>query len=155
MLIDLYVLASERSALVAENFKSAWLADFDEAATEYEFPQHVDEPLAVYSSVADLIGKLIANPNEAYSIYWNNPRNGPVSNGMLFFTSDGSLIIGISVTTDESGETAKYLKELSKTVDGKFGYAIFEEAPPGTVQDFINLVKALPAPKIVEGSLSC
>ena len=153
MLTDLYVLASERSTLVAKNFKNIWLADFDEAASEYEFPQYTDEPLGVYSSATDLIEKLIKNPNEPYSIYWNNPQNGSVSNGMLFFTSDGRLIIGISVKTDKPGEIANYLQKLSKAVHGKFGYSAFEEPPPDTVQDFVDLVKASALPKIVEGSL--
>jgi len=95
MLTDLYVLASERSTLVAKHFKDTWLADFDEAASEYEFPQYADEPLVVYSSATDLIEKLIKNPNETHSIYCNNPRKDSVSSGMLFFTSDGSIIVGI------------------------------------------------------------
>lgn len=150
---DVYVLASERSTAIAKRFIDTWVSDFDETASEYEFPQYSDKPFVVYSSPTELIQKLVEVSNEPHSIYWNNPKSDILMNGMLFFTKDGAMIAGVTVNTDDFEEIARYLKELSKIVGGRFGYAVFEEPPVETVKEFIDAVKAMPTPKLFEGSL--
>ncbi len=153
MVIDLYVLTSERSTAVAKQFINNWLVDFNESASEYEFPQYSVKPTVIFSSVVELIEKLIANPNEPHSIYWSNPKQETLRSGMLFFTNDGAMIAGVTLAEDDVLEIAHYLQELGKTVGGQFGYTTFEEPPPETIGEFIDKVKASSPPKLFKGSL--
>lgn len=153
MLTDIYILASERSIAVAKKFITTWLSGFNESASEYSFPQYSSKPEAVYSSVDKLLNILMKASNEPHSIYWNNPKNDSVRSGMLFFTFDGAMIAGLSVATEDAKEIVQYMKELADTIGGQFGYKAFEEPPPETVTEFIELTKAMPGPKLIKGSI--
>ena len=85
MFVDIHVLASERSTVMAQRFIDIWLANFNEAAIEYEFPKYSDQPLAVFLSATDLIKKLIETPEEPHSIYWNNPKDNIIRSGAFCF----------------------------------------------------------------------
>jgi len=43
-LMDLYVLASERTEALSRVFIERWAKGFEPAADEYEFPQYADHP---------------------------------------------------------------------------------------------------------------
>jgi len=153
MSIDLYVLAPERSEKVAQRFLETWLTGSVESASDYEFPQYSNEPSARYRSAAALIAKLIEQPHEPHAIYWQNPTDERVANGMLFFTSDGGMIVGLTIRTDDQAEAADFLLRLAATVNGQFGYMAFEQPPPDTIREFMAAVERSPWPRIVNGSV--
>src|SRR5262249_27578188 len=133
---DLYVLAGARSREVVERFRERWLAGFEESEVDYVFPQFADEPEAVYASPWDLINRLLAEPNQPRSFYWRNPRPGHVLHAMLFFTTDGGLIAGLTVDTDDPVVAGTTLRHLAESIDGRYGYAKWEQPPPDTASEF-------------------
>lgn len=157
-IMDLYVLANSRTLEIVENFRGKWLNDFDEATTEYSFPQYSLKPVASYSCAQNLIEKLIDNPMEPSSIYWNNPNFNKnkienIHSAMLFFTRDNALVVGIAIDIESAGEIVNYLDALSKTVNGQYGYIVFEYPPPDTSTEFIEIARNATPPKLVNGKL--
>ena len=134
--LDLYALAGERSREVVGRFRDQWLTGFEESAAEYEFPRFADRPDAVYDSPWDLIDRLLADPTQPHSLYWRNPRSGPVLHAMLFFTTDGSLIAGLTVATEDQDRAGAMLRQLAGSVEARYGYALAEAPPPDSASEF-------------------
>ena len=151
-MIDVYVLAPERSAAVVQRFRAAWLGGFEPAAEEYEVPQYADEPEAVFATPEEAIEWLLARPDEPHALYWHGPRGGEVANGMLFFTEDGGLIAGLSVR-EEGPALAGRLRSLADSVGAGYGYVVFEAAPPATAEEFRRAAAASDPPRLVDGRL--
>jgi hypothetical protein len=135
--LEVYALAPQRSEAVSDIFRSAWLDGFEESADEYEVPENSDRPEAIYTSVDDLIQRLVATPAEGYSVYWHNLRPGRIRSGMLMFTTDGALVVGLSIAGEDAGEAARVLSELARTVGAEHGYVTSDERPPDTARDFL------------------
>jgi hypothetical protein len=134
--LDLYALAGERSREAVRRFRDQWLTGFEESAVDYEFPQYSDRPDTVYSSPWELIDRLLAEPAQAHSLYWRNPSPGHVQHAMLFFTTDGALIAGLTVATSDLELAGMTLRRLAATVDARFGYATWEQPPLDRASEF-------------------
>jgi hypothetical protein len=147
--LDLYALAGERSHRVMRRFRDRWLTGFEESADEYEFPQYAVRPDAVYGSPWQLIDRLLAEPTQPHSLYWRNPRPGHVLHAMLFFTTDGGLIAGLTVTTEDPGLTATTLRRLAKSVDARYGYSAWEQPPPDSASEFEAKARRAEDPRLL------
>src|SRR5262249_21008069 len=134
--LDLYALATDRSSEIVSRFRERWLASFEESEVDYVLPQFADRPDAVYDSPSELIARLLAEPAQPHSLYWRNPRPGHLPHAMLFFTTDGGLIAGLAVATEDSDLAGATLRELAQSVDARYGYALGEAPPPGTASEF-------------------
>ncbi|QRK10992.1 hypothetical protein JQX13_13525 [Archangium violaceum] len=150
---DIYILAAERSFEAASRFMDEWTQGFEPAASEYEFPQHADKPAFVYSSAVDLIKTLVKTPAEPHGLYWNNPARGNVRTAMLFFTTDGAMIAGLSVEGDQPPFLEETLRRLALTVSGREGYCAFETPPPDTLREFVDNARQAPPPKLINSVL--
>lgn len=153
MLTDIYILAAERTLATAKRFMDAWTHGLTPNASEYEFPQYSDNPSSVYSSPLELISALIQAPAEAHAIYWNNPTQNHVRTAMLFFTADGSMIVGLSVDSDQQRVLEDSIERLAVCLEARAGYCAYEEPPPDTRQEFIDNARRAAPPKIVDGAL--
>ncbi len=153
MLIDIYVLASERSNEIFDLFINSWMRGFIEVADEYEFPQYSEKPQAVYSTYKKLVNKLMDAPQEPHSIYWRAPNKDIVKGGMVFFTSDCAMIVGVSIDSTDMKQISRYLKKIADTVGGSAGYCAFEEPPPETVKEFLDAVMLSNYPKLIDGQI--
>ena len=159
--MEIYVLASSRTNEMAKLFLDTWARGFAEGADEYTFPQYAANPTATYHSPTELIEVLVRNPAEEYSIYWDNPDGtGQIAGGMLSFTSDGAMIVGINIYIKELDngdvdrrELKKPLQDLAQTVNGAYGFWDFERPPPDTALEFIAIAKKAPLPSLVNGVL--
>jgi hypothetical protein len=140
--LDLYALAGERSREVVGRFREHWLAGFEDSEVDYMFPRFADEPEAVYASPWDLIDRLLAEPTQPHSVYWRNPRPAHVLHAMLFFTTDGGLIAGLTVDTHDPVVAGNTLRHLAESVDGRYGYAKWEQPPPDTMSEFVAEARA-------------
>lgn len=141
---DLYALAPDRTEATSDRFRSAWLRHFEESAEEYEVPRNSDHPDSVYTSVDDLIRMLAASPAEGHAVYWHNSQPGPILNGMLFFTTDGGLVVGLSIADEDADAARQILSQLAATVGAAHGYATFEEPPPATTPEFLARARSAP-----------
>ena len=109
---------------------------FEPSAAEYEFPQYSDRPDAVYCSPWELIDRLVAAPDQPHSLYWRNRRSAHELHAMLFFTTDGGLIAGLTVATADPNRAGATLRRLAQSVDAHYGYATWEQPPPDTTSEF-------------------
>lgn len=146
---DVYVLSEARTGDGVQRFTTDWLHGFVPVAEDYEFPRWSDEPVRVYDSVDELIDVLLERTSEPYGIYWRNGGEGSVTAGMLFFTTDGGMIAGLTVEGDQS-EAITHLDRLAKTIGGKYGYLTAEEPPPDTAAEFVELARSA-RPALVDG----
>ena len=128
---DVYVLARERSAAEAARFLTAFAPNGIESASEYEFPEYSKRPTVVLTNSADAIRYCETHPTAANRFYFRNPKGIP-AHAMLFFTSDGGLILGLSVVKGER----KALKELMAHAGSDVGFITFESPPPETIVEF-------------------
>ena len=55
---------------------------------------------------------------------------------MLFFTTDGGLIAGLTVATEDLDRASTTLRQLAQSVDARYGYATGEQPPPDTTSEF-------------------
>lgn len=153
MLYDVYVLASERTISYAEKFISAWTYGFEAAAEEYEFPQYAKAPEIIFSTASQLIERLILNSQQPHAIYWHNSNEGDTRDAMLFFTTDGGMIVGLSVEVDKREDARKFLEALAADVDGEFGMVMLEQPPADSAEEFIREVADWPSPKLFRSKI--
>jgi hypothetical protein len=105
---DCYVLTNQRTYIFLLSFLNHFLPKREAYASEYEVPQHADHPDQVFTASEDLITYLESHPHEAHAIYWENKEVSTLRAGMLLFTSDGQVIVGL---TSETHYPDTYLEE--------------------------------------------
>jgi hypothetical protein len=110
----------------------------EQTAVEYEFPEYAEKPLVIKRSAHEAIQYCEDHPSEAHRLYFRNLGSGP-SHAMLFFTSDGALILGLSVSEHEEEWFAR-LKEFAAS---EIGYITFESAPAATAGAFRELAASI------------
>lgn len=80
------------------------------------------------------------NPSETYGVYWNAMGStGIVQQGMLFYTADGHLILGLAVNEKVAGKLFTELVAFAGTAVGMFGC---EQRPPETASEFILMARS-------------
>ncbi len=145
--LEVYVLCRVRSAELANRFLAEFAPERSPVASEFPFPEFVDEPSIVFDNPSDLIRQLEKDGSESYSIYWNVNR-GISEQVMLFFTTDGGMIIGLGgphVSAD------KAFSAMRKTVDGEYGFMTSGSCPPNTCDDFVSLCEKSTLTSLFDG----
>lgn len=134
---DLYVLCPERTEALAQRFLSEWAPNRVPAAAEYEIPQYSDKPTHLFEQPDELIAFLERNPTEKQAVYWRARRSDEVEHVMLFFTSEGGMVAGLSISDWDRprDEIARIFFRLAGSVGARFGYVTAEEAPVYKTQD--------------------
>jgi hypothetical protein len=135
---DVYVLSPERSATAAERFLDTFAPKREQSAEEYVFPQFAEQPLRALKSAREAIQYCEIHSGEAQSLYFRNLGAGP-AHAMLFFTSDGGLILGVSVVDQEN----EWITRLKEYVGTEFGYIAFESPPAATAAEFRELAASV------------
>ena len=128
---DVYVMAWERTTGVANRFLDKFVPKREQSAVDYEFPQHSEQPTTVIQSASEAIRHCEAHPDAAQSFYFRNLGEGP-AHGMLFFTADKGLILGLSVDEHED----EWLLRLKEHACSDVGYIAFEVPPAPTAAEF-------------------
>ena len=72
---------------------------------------------------------------------------------MLFFTSDGAMIAGLTLHDESPDAVARTLRELAETLRADYGYVVWEEPPPDTREEFIERTAEAGLPKLERGRL--
>jgi hypothetical protein len=128
---DVYVMARERTAGVAMRFLEMFVPMREQSAVDYEFPQYSEKPTTVIQTASEAIQHCEAHPDEAQSFYFRNRGEGP-AHGMLFFTADQGLILGLSVDEHEDD----WLFRLKEWANSNVGYIASEVPPAPTAAEF-------------------
>ena len=147
--IEVYVLSKERSAETADRFLEQLAPERSPVASDFPFPEFVDEPSIVFDSPGDLIRRLEIDAGESYSIYWNVIR-GIADQVMLFFTPDGGMIVGLG-GPHVSAENA--FSAMQKIVHGKYGYMTSGSCPPNSYEEFVSLCERSTLTNLFDGRI--
>jgi hypothetical protein len=137
---DVYVLAPARDRGVIDRFLSRFASTREESAADYVVPLHPDVPARVFHSAGELIAHCLANQQEPHQVYWRCPDGGDPAHAMVFFTEDGGLILGLSVS---EGAGPRWLAQMHACAGSTVGCVLLEEPPPDTVAGFLALAASL------------
>lgn len=132
---DVYALCVDRSAVSFGKFRSAFLTHAEEAADEYEFPHLADSKEFITKDLPVILEKLYHEKEEDYAIYWRVYLDEGTTAAMMFFTDDGYIIYGLTVSEDIA-ETV--LEKLKKLFSSEIGGKTFEQPPPLNSKEFIE-----------------
>jgi hypothetical protein len=135
--MDIYVLASERSAAMVDRFLMRFLPHRVRADADYLVRLGGDKPNKVFDSPEEF-----AAFSELQSVaegcgYWNNRTAGDPHSAHVFFLSDGGLILGLSIASGNQVIWDRWLEELRSFAGAKFGYWTGECPPEETVAAFV------------------
>ncbi|TGK96258.1 hypothetical protein EHQ30_06535 [Leptospira brenneri] len=137
-LTDIYVITDSRAKELILSFLRHYLITWAESADEYEIPQYSYEPEIILKTDLELMDYCEQNTTVVHTIYWKNKSDSFIKHGMVFYTSDQKMILGLSVL---SGTKEKeYLKDLKCFLQSDLGYLTFEEPAPSNYPDFVEMV---------------
>ena len=133
---DVYVLSDRRSKEAVDRFLNHFVPQRKESTDEYLVPMYSTFPTSSFDTAEDLLAYIYENPNEPHSIYWASENTEGPSFAMVFPTTDGRIVYGLSVLRSEQ----KYLEELKRHLNSSKGYIDFESSPPADTADFERFV---------------
>jgi len=132
---ELYALSNERTATLASRFLNTFGAELLPFAEDFPVPEFSVNPAHVFRRVEDLISFLELNRSEPYGLYWNvGASEGEIAQAMLFYTTDGGLILGLAVTPESAPLHLRRLMTFAGTDDAMYGD---EQRPPETSGEFV------------------
>jgi hypothetical protein len=135
---DIYVLTQSRTEATISSFLDRFVPVREETADDYCIPQHVKFPHTVFRTAAEVVSYCCSHASVSQSVYWRQVSGDDPAYAMVFFTSEGLLILGLS--TDES--TAKsYFTELSTHIGSDVGYITVEAPPPDSAAEFYRFAQ--------------
>jgi hypothetical protein len=139
---DIYVLTQSRTEATVLSFLDRFAPIRAETADEYCIPQYADSAHIVFRAAAEVVSYCCRYTSETQSIYWRRAGDGGPAYAMVFFTSDGFLILGLS--TEESA-VERYFAELLTHAGSDVGYVTVESPPPDNSAEFRKFASSLPS----------
>ncbi len=143
--LDLYFLVNDRKANIIKNFFYDYSFEKKELAVDYPFPQYSEIVQYVFYSDLALLSYMENDINGEYLIYWQNTNADlDIYQFTLQYTSDGSMIVGISFPCQEIARerSIELFFEFKKYFNATAGYITREEPPPETALEFLEFCKA-------------
>lgn len=143
---DIYVIKKTRSRQVALDFLDHFLPERAETTDAYEVPRFADDPIVVFSTVEELMEYAAQHPTVHHGVYLRNTDEADLKHyAMLFYTNDGYTIFGISWHKEDEDEDPtgekRILQELKDFLEAEEGYITYENPPPDTYPEFMELVE--------------
>lgn len=126
---DIYVISKKRDRKTIEEFLNQFLPARDETADEYEFPQYSDNPEIIFSTAEEALGKIIADPELDYRIYWRALNEAKPEHAMVFFLADGYVIFGLSTDDAYPEYVSDLLSKMKSFLGSSLGYIGHEASP--------------------------
>jgi hypothetical protein len=136
VLIDLYVLAPQRSAAIVVRFLDHFLPIREPSATDYPVPEFSDNPSQVLTRPDEVIHYSVACKTAAQSIYWRRLDDGEPRHAHVFFLADGGLVLGLSISEPTEARWEWWLEQLKEFVGSRLGYHVCEAPPVESVAEF-------------------
>jgi hypothetical protein len=147
---EIYVLCSSRSKAVADTFLDRFGRSRTQIAEDYPYPEFADEPEITYETPSELIGRLEKDRDSSYSLYWDCRSEDEPDQVMLFFTSEGRMIVGIG---GPKGSIESELEKIATLVGGEYGYVTSGSCPPDSSDEFIEIATSSTLPCLIEGRM--
>ena len=158
-LIDVYVLAPKRAPEAVFQLLEAVMPNHVSAQAEFVIDDHASG-LTTFESAREAVEFSARNECVEVRFYFQNKEQTEPRNGMAFFTRDGGLILGISISGSgldlhrEEHELCNWLERLGSLTGAKLGYALLESPPPcDTIGEFVNHATTSCLPMLLDGKL--
>jgi hypothetical protein len=137
VLMDIYVLAPIRTAVMVERFLAWFLPHRERADADYTVRLGIDEPAPVLGTPEELAAFCESRPDADARAYWNSRSVGDPHSAHVFFLPDGGLVFGLSVAVRDEAAWDQWLEELQSFAGAKHQYWIGECPPEDSVAEFI------------------
>jgi hypothetical protein len=134
---DVYVLSHDRSRESVLGFLDRFLPRRSQSADDYVVPNNSDQPEFCFDNAVELLAHLETHPRESHAIYWLSTAPDDPRCAMVFPTSDGQMVYGLSVERNEP----RFLADLMTFLNSAYGYIDFETPPPDTAAEFQDRVR--------------
>lgn len=148
--VDCYYLIDSRKYEIGINFLDNFLSIRKESSVDYPVPIYDDNPKHIFSCYKELMRFLDENPEEEYSIYWRSLEDeNIIKHGMIFYTNDNRMILGVSVEGREINEgiVIETYYKVKKFLESKVSCITVEEMPPMNSFEFREFSKQRFNPK--------
>jgi hypothetical protein len=142
---DIYSLFRRRDRATIDSFLYQFLPAREEVADEYWIPPYASTPSVVFHSASELLDYCCERPEQEHGIYWRSIGGAPPEHGMVFFHTDGSMVLGLSTDSADQDLVDRLCGELGSMGHAVASYITHEDLPPSTAVEFIALVQTLPA----------
>ena len=134
---DLYFLQEHRSKATVLAFLDEVMPDREESAAAYV----LESTGETFWGMDELLDQLEIDGRSDNAVYWQNRDSGSsVTHAMVFYTTDGAMILGISMPVQYSvplpGEIKNRYARLYQWLEARAGCVTIEEPPPATVAGF-------------------
>lgn len=139
-LLDVYVLAPERTQAMVERFLDHFLPDREPSGNEYWVRLGDVYPVVEFDHPLDMARYCEAHPETEARAYWHATSPGDVHSAHVFFLP-GGLVLGLSVWTYEPSLFRVvgdgWLEQVRSFARAEHGYWTHECPPEDTVAEFI------------------
>jgi hypothetical protein len=142
MTVEVYSILKGRRADSACDFLARFLVQKTPSQVDYPVPHFSDAPEQVFTREEEVFEYLERNPCEAYSFYWNEgDSKSPIDQGMLFYTKDAMMILGLDVDPDLE-VALRYTRELRDFSGCDAILYRLESPPPNFGWEFEGLARS-------------
>jgi hypothetical protein len=141
---DIYSLFRRRNRTTIDWFLDRFMPAREEAVDEYWIPPGASIPTTVFRSASELLDYCCERPEQEHGIYWRSIGGVRPEHGMVFFHTDGSMVLGLSTDSADHDLVDRLCEELGSMEDAVASYITHEDLPPSTASEFIALIGALP-----------
>jgi hypothetical protein len=131
---DIYTQLASRNRLAIEGFLADFAENWVETAESYELYVDSEPQALVLNDASAVLDYCQAHPEIEQSIYWRNAKDQDPLCAMVFFTSDGGAIIGLSI--DRKSLLERMESRLRQHSGDGAVLRLYESPPPGTVREF-------------------
>lgn len=136
-LVDCYCFVDSRKKKLVDDFLDKFLPRREDTIQDFV----VNKKSTIIEGSDELMFFLEQNLSEEKTIYWKNTdENSTYMYAMAFFTDDGKLIIGVSISgrfPDEKLVVDSFF-EIKEYLNSTIGCITVEEAAPTNSQEFIE-----------------
>src|SRR5207245_1555327 len=110
--------------------------DWIPCTAEFPVPELSDCPTKSFYSVSDILNYLETHETERYGLYFGNKAvNAEIETGMLFFTEDGGMILGLGMFSGllvgrNKKKFREYIEPLQDFAGTEHIWVTSEQRPP-------------------------
>ena len=140
--LDAYVLVEDRSKSKAEAFLAKFAPGFRPLVDEYDIPYRANQPERFLRGTASLLEFMEANASYRHVAYFAPRSVTPIRYAIVAFTTDGHMILGLSVIEEEENLARTLLARLEAFAESDLSFYAAETPPSPNRASFLEEMTA-------------
>jgi hypothetical protein len=131
---DIYILVDKFSNEKVYFFINKYLSGLEPLSQYYEYPPYSGKTEFETENYQEMLVFILKVRGRYFRFYFKNPSNDmAVKFGMIFFNEDGSLILGLSISSDYIVE---YENKMKEDFNSQYIMIVNEISPPNNSSEF-------------------